>query len=381
MEDRIWLSPPTLTGEELDALKSALDSGWIAPMGPLVDRFEGRIAQLAGSAYAIATVTGTAAIHLGLRLLGVGPGDEVICPTLTFVASANPAQYLGARVVFVDSLPNDYHLDPMLVEQVLAGRQREGKLPKAVIVPHLYGLAAGVHVVKEICDHYGVPVLEDAAEALGVRLKDKPVGSFGSLAAFSFNGNKLVTTSAGGALVDNNEERHQRARFLAQQAREDGLDFQSTELGYNYRLSNLLAAVGLAQLESLKERIAARRALHQRYFERLGQLPGVYFMPPRKTCEPTRWLTTIQILPEENGGVTREVVQRALTSANIECRPVWKPLHLQPVYQNAEYVGGTHAETFFRNGLVLPSGALTDAQFDRVCGIIESCWQQAAKTA
>ena len=378
MKPRIWLSPPEQTGKELDHLKEALESNWLAPVGPKIDAFEEAMKTYVGREAALALNSGTSAIHLALRELGVKAGDTVVCPTLTYVATANPVRYLGAEPIFIDSAANDYHMDPSQLERCLAEYSREGKLPKAVIVAHIYGLAAPMKTLVEVCDHYGVPVIEDAAEALGVKLGDKQAGSFGQFSILSFNGNKLITTSSGGMLLSNDAEKIDHARSLAMQARVDKLDYQHAELGYNYRMSNLLAAVGMAQFEAIEEKIEGRIKVFEEYQKQLGEIPGITFMRERSKTRATRWLTTIHI-DEAVSGVSREIVQRALTSNNIESRPVWKPLHLQPLYEGSEFFGNENALNHFQTGLCLPSGnGMTPGQFSRIISTIEGCFKKVS---
>ncbi len=376
MKPRIWLSPPEQTGTELEQLKEALESNWLAPVGPKIDAFEEMVKTHVGREAAVALNSGTSAIHLALREVGVKPGDTVVCPTLTYVATANPVRYLGAEPIFIDAAANDYHMDASQLERCLAEYSREKKLPKAVIVAHIYGLAAPMKTLVEVCDHYGVPVIEDAAEALGVQLGEKQTGSFGQFSILSFNGNKLITTSSGGMLLTNDVEKADHIRALAMQARIDKLDYQHAELGYNYRLSNLLAAVGIAQFKHLEEKIEGRRKVYEDYQKQLGDIPGITFMRERNKTRATRWLTTIHI-DEEVSGVSREVVQRALTSNNIESRPVWKPLHMQPLYEGSTFYGNNNAEHHFKTGLCLPSGSnMTPGQFSRIVSTIEGCFKK-----
>jgi dTDP-4-amino-4,6-dideoxygalactose transaminase len=367
---RILLSPPHMAGEERRLLLEAFDSNWIAPLGPQVDAFERELAETVGARCAAALSSGTAALHLALRLVGVGPGDEVICPTLTFIATANPVIYQGARPVFVDVSPETWTLDPDLLEEELAERARNGRSAAAVIAVDLYGQCADYGALESICDRYRVPLLEDAAEALGSRYRDRRAGAFGRAGVFSFNGNKILTTSGGGALVSDDRELVDKARFLASQAREPFPHYQHEEIGYNYRLSNLLAAVGRGQLRGLGDRVADRRRLFLGYRRRLENLPGLTFMPEADYGRSNRWLTVVSI-DRRRFGADREEVRRALETRDIEARPVWKPLHLQPVFANAARRGGRIAEALFRDGLCLPSGSgLTDGQQDEICSVI-----------
>lgn len=371
---RILLSPPHMGDDERRLLLDAFDSNWIAPLGPHVDAFERELAEIVGVPHVAALSSGTAALHLALRLTGVGPGDEVIVPTLTFVASATAVTYQGATPVFVDVDPETWTLDPNLLEDLLEDRSQAGRAPAAVMPVDLYGQCADYEALEAICGRFGVPLVEDAAEALGASYESpegvRAAGSFGRAGVFSFNGNKILTTSGGGALVSHDGELIRRARFLATQARDDAPHYQHSTLGYNYRLSNLLAAVGRGQLRVLDDRVAARRANFEHYARGLGDLPGLTFMPEAPYNHASRWLTVIQIDPGEFGA-TREDVRLALEAENVEARPVWKPLHLQPVFEGAETVGGAVAERLFEHGLCLPSGsALTGDDRERICEIV-----------
>jgi pyridoxal phosphate-dependent aminotransferase EpsN len=372
MTDRIYLSPPYTGQMERDLVADAFDSNWIAPLGPHVDAFETELAERCGVTAAAALSSGTAALHLALLLSGVGPGDEVICPTLTFVATANPVLYVGATPVFVDSDPFTWTLDPDLLEAEIDSRAKARRLPKAVISVDLYGQCADYGRIGPICQRHDLTLIEDAAEALGSTAFGRPAGSFGSFGVLSFNGNKIITTSSGGALVSHDNEAITRARFLASQARDPAPHYQHSEVGYNYRLSNLLAAVGRGQLGTLDQRVAARRRNFDRYVAGLGDLPGIEFMPEAPYGTSNRWLTTLTIDPDAFGA-TREEVRLELEHHNIESRPLWKPMHLQPLYETSPMIGGSISERLFENGLCLPSGSsLTATQLDRVVEIIRS---------
>ena len=369
-DTRIFLSPPHMAEEERRLLLEAFDSNWIAPVGPQVDAFESELAETVGVPHAAALSSGTAALHLALRLVGVGPGDDVICPTLTFIATAAPVTYLGARPVFLDVSPETWTLDPELLAAELEERSEKGELPAAVIAVDLYGQCADYRALEELCDRHRVPLVEDAAEALGASYRDRSAGAFGRAAVFSFNGNKILTTSGGGALVSADPELVGRARHLASQAREPASHYQHAEIGYNYRLSNLLAAVGRGQLRVLESRVTARRRIFRGYRDRLGDLPGLAFLPEAEYGRSNRWLTVV-ILDRHRFGADRERVRRALEAHGIEARPVWKPLHLQPVFEDAPVRGGHVAEALFRDGLCLPSGtSLTEDQQDEICTVI-----------
>ena len=369
---RIYLSPPEVGPDERAMMLAAFDSNWIAPLGPDVDAFESELAHRVGVAHAAALSSGTAALHLALLQLGVGPGDEVVVPSFTFVATANAVKYLGAEPVFIDSHPDTWTIDPALVADELAERARRGNLPKAVVTVDLYGQSADYDPLLEICARYDIPLVADAAEALGATYRGRPCGSMGRAAIFSFNGNKIITTSGGGMLVSDDPELVERTRFLATQAREPFPHYEHTTVGYNYRLSNLLAALGRAQLRGLDSHIERRRAINRRYRDALGELSGVAFMPTADYGEPNYWLTCITIDPERFGA-DREAVRQALERENIEARPTWKPLHLQPVFAGRPMRGGAVTEAIFDQGLCLPSGsALTTGDQDRVTGIIAS---------
>jgi len=376
-EPRILLSTPHLGGDEERLMLEALRSNWVAPLGPMVDAFEAEFAERVGSPHAVALSSGTAALHLALIGLGVGPDDEVLVSTLTFAGSVNPIMYLGARPVLLDSEEESWNLDPGLLETVLANRARGGRLPKAVVPVHLYGQPANLPAIMAICDRYGVAVLEDAAESLGATCGDRDPGTFGRAGVFSFNGNKVITTSGGGMLVTEDAALATLARKLASQARDPAPHYQHSMVGYNYRLSNLLAALGRGQLRQLDQRVAARRAHFTAYQAALGDLPGVEFMPAAPWGEHSRWLTTLTLDPAT--GLTPAGVSATLDAAGIECRPVWKPMHLQPVFAGCEVIGGAVSEQLFRDGLCLPSGSnLTGDQRDRVIAVFRSACALAA---
>jgi len=353
---RVYLSPPDVGDDERRLLLDAFDSNWIAPLGPYVDAFERDLATQVGAGHAVALSSGTAALHLALLLFGVEPGDEVIVPTLTFVATANAAVYVGARPVLVDVDPATWQLDPDLVAQVLDDRRRSGKPPAAVVSVDLYGQCADYDRLGPLCTASGVPMIEDAAEALGASYRGRAAGSFGAAGVFSFNGNKIITTGGGGAMVTDSGELAARARHLAAQAREPVAHYEHQRLGFNYRMSNLLAAIGVAQLGGLAQRVARRRAVNQAYREGLADLPGVTFMPVDPAGEPNCWLSCVEIEPEAFGA-SRDDVRLALEALDVEARPTWKPLHLQPVFADADRVGGAVAEGIFERGLCLPSGS------------------------
>ena len=347
-------------------MEEAFASNWIAPLGPHVDAFEREFAAAIGAAHAAAVSSGTAALHLALRLLGVGPGDEVLCSTLTFVASANPIVYQGGLPVFVDSDPSTWNMDPALLAAELDGAASRGRPPRAVVLVHLYGQSADLDPILAACDRHGVPVVEDAAEALGSSYRGRSPGTRGRFGVFSFNGNKIITTSGGGMLVSPHAGEVERARFLATQARDPAPHYEHSTAGFNYRMSNVLAAIGRGQLRVLRDRVAARRRNFALYSEALCAQPGLSLMPEAPYGEASRWLTVIQVDPREFGA-TADDVRIQLERASIEARPVWKPMHLQPLFRDARRVGGAVAERLFRHGLCLPSGsALTDDERTRV---------------
>jgi dTDP-4-amino-4,6-dideoxygalactose transaminase len=373
--NRIYLSPPHMGEKEKELLLNAFDSNWIAPMGPHVDAFEREFCKTVGIPHAAALSSGTAALHLALLMLGVGQEDEVLVPTFTFAATANAVRYLGATPVFIDSDRDSWNVDPGLLEEELATNARRGKIPKAVIVVDLYGQCADYDRILPLCARYGVPVLEDAAEALGASYKGKPAGSFGVAAVFSFNGNKIITTSGGGMFVSLDATLVARARFLSQQARDPAPHYQHSEVGYNYRMSNLLAAVGRGQLQVLRDRVSKKRDIFCFYKRTLGDLPGISLMPIADYGKPNHWLTCILVDPA-GFGATREDICLALEKAHIESRPLWKPMHLQPVFKKFRLRGGSVSERLFRDGLCLPSGtALTDGDLERIAEIIRAVWR------
>ena len=364
---RLFLSPPDVGARERARLLEAFDSNWIAPLGPDVDAFEQEFAAFVGARAAAALSSGTAALHLALVLLGVGPGDDVLVPSLTFVASANAVAYVGARPVFLDSDRATWNVDPGLVEDELAARSRAGReQPAALIGVDLYGQCADWDPILASCAAYGVPVIEDAAEALGATYRGRPAGSFGALNVFSFNGNKIITTSGGGMLTADDPAAIERVRHLSTQAREPAPHYEHTEIGFNYRMSNLLAAVGRAQLEGLPAKVRRRREIKARYREAFAGVDGIGFMPDAATGQPTNWLTVVTVADPT-------AVRLHLESLDIEARPAWKPMHLQPLFADCERRGGAVAEEIFRTGLCLPSGSvMTDADVDRVvAGVLQ----------
>jgi pyridoxal phosphate-dependent aminotransferase EpsN len=352
---RIYLSPPDISPRDHASVDAVLTSNWVAPTGPALDSFESAVASRANCKYAVALNSGTAALHLALQILGVGSGDAVICPTFTFAASANPICYLGAEPIFVDSEPQTWNMDPVLLEQAL----KQDNNIKAVIVVHLYGQCADMKPILAICAKYDVPLIEDAAEALGASFCGRPAGSMGAFSFFSFNGNKIITTSGGGMLLSNDSESIEQARYLATQAREPVAHYEHKAVGYNYRMSNLLAGLGNSQLADLQRRIDIRRAHFEGYHAELSALPGIEFMPIVDPEAANYWLTCLTV-DSETSGSSRDALLAALEAVDIEARPLWKPLHLQPVFKEKTCYGGELAAGIFKGGLCLPSGSGMD---------------------
>lgn len=370
---RVYLSPPDVQSGDSESIQRAVDSGWVAPLGPEVDAFERDLAQVTGREHGVALSSGTAALHLALILNGVGSGHRVLVSTLTFSATANAIRYVGAQPVFVDAETETWNIDPGLLSEAL----EEGGEYAACVPVDIYGQCADYSRIEPLCASSGVPLIEDAAEALGASLGGRPAGSFGEMAALSFNGNKIITTSGGGALVTDEAEWAERARFLATQARDPAPHYQHSEIGYNYRMSNLLAALGRSQLADLDRRVAARRAHNAAYREGLADLPGVEFMPEAPESRSTFWLTCLTIDPIE-AGTDREKVRLHLESLDIESRPAWKPMHLQPVFTDCQVYGGNVSARLFADGLCLPSGSsLTDIDRDRVIGAVRSVFPES----
>ncbi len=366
MSQRILLSPPHMGEDERDLLLDAFDSNWIAPLGPHVDAFERELAAAVGMPHAAAVSSGTAALHLSLHMLGVSAGSDVLVATFTFVATANAVAYLGGRPVFIDSDPATWTIDVGLLTEELEERARTGRLPKAVVVVDLYGQCADYDPLLEACARFDVPVVEDAAEALGATYRGRAAGSFGVLGIFSFNGNKVITTSGGGMIVTESEALARRARFLSTQARDPGPAHEHSEIGFNYRLSNLLAAVGRGQLRNLADRVRRRRLNNDYYRRALADVPGIDFMPRAKYGEPMCWLTCITVDPDAFGATSADVRVR-LEEMDIESRPPWKPLHTQRAFAGAGYRGGDVASRCYSQGLCLPSGSsLATEDLDRV---------------
>jgi pyridoxal phosphate-dependent aminotransferase EpsN len=367
-------------GLEQEFVREAFESNWIAPLGPQVAEFEREFRELVRSGHSVALSSGTAALHLAFQHVGVGPGNEVLAPTLTFCATVNPAIYLGARPVFIDSERGSWNMDPVLVISALEDRARKGRLPKALVVVHLYGQCAEMDSILGACAEYGVPVIEDAAEALGASYRGRAPGTLGVAGVYSFNGNKVITTSGGGMLVSEDGDLVRHALKLATQAREPVPHYEHVEVGYNYRMSNVLAAIGRGQLRVLEERVEARRRNFFYYERALSDLPGVEFMPEAPWGRHSRWLTTLTIDPDESG-VDRESIRLALEEENIEARPVWKPMHEQRVFDGCEVYGGQVAGELFRNGLCLPSSSsLTEPQLERVVDAFRAAFARTRET-
>jgi len=372
-KSKIWLSSPHMGGNEQQYVKEAFDANWVAPLGPNVTGFETDLEQyLADDVFVGALSSGTAAIHLGLVLLGVQPGDEVLCQSMTFSASANPIAYLGATPIFVDSESETWNICPNALEEAIKDRINKGKKPKAIIAVHLYGMPFQVDAILAIANRYEIPILEDSAEALGSSYQGKKCGTFGALGVLSFNGNKIITTSGGGALVAHSKALKEKAVFLATQARDAAPHYQHSEIGYNYRLSNICAGIGRGQMEVLDAHVQLRRKMHAFYKSELDSVSGIrIFTEPSTDFYSNHWLSAIVIDPKKTNGKTRETLRLAFEAENIESRPLWKPMHLQPVFEKYPYYGGTLAANLFENGLCLPSGSnLTDADRSRIASVL-----------
>lgn len=361
MKDKIWLSSPHMGEMERVFVQEAFDTNWIAPLGPHVNGFEADLQVFTGAGHAAALSSGTAALHLALILLDVKAGDEVICQSFTFSASANPIAYQGATPVFVDSEKDTWNMSPEYLESAIKDRIAKGKKPKAIIAVHLYGMPAKMDEIIAVAKKYDIPVIEDAAEALGSHINGKLCGTFGKLNILSFNGNKIITTSGGGALLSEDAEMIAKARFLATQARDNAPHYQHSHIGFNYRMSNVVAAIGRGQMVVLNDRVAARRANYDRYVRLFGEINAkgyhIELLPEPEGFFSNRWLSTVTMDPEKNRGITREDVRLALEAENIESRPLWKPMHLQPVFADAPFYGDGTSERLFEQGLCLPSGS------------------------
>ena len=373
---RIYLSAPDIGEAERQNVLEAFATNWIAPVGPHIDAFESEFAKAVGANHAVALSSGTAALHLALRLAGVGAGDDVLCSSLTFIASASPITYLGAKPVFIDSEEVSWNMDPALACEVIEKKVKAGKTPKALVLVHLYGQSANIDPIKACCEKYGVKLIEDAAEALGTTYHQTSPGSHGLAGVHSFNGNKIITTSGGGMLVTPDAEFARQARYLATQARDPAPHYQHSTIGYNYRLSNVCAGIGRGQLSQLKHKVARRRAHFDAYSAAFKNLPGVVMQPEAPWGKSTRWLTCLTIDPKK-AGKSREDVRLALEQAGIESRPLWKPMHLQPVFASAEYYGRGVGDKLFADGLCLPSGSgMTDAERAEVIDYVRKVFPQ-----
>ena len=367
MENRIWLSSPHMSGNEMKYINEAFETNWIAPLGPNVTSFENELATYLNIKNVAVLNSGTAAIHLALIILDIKPGDEVISSSFTFSATVNPIVYQGAVPILIDSEEDSWNMSPELLEKAIMERLEHGKKPKAIILVHLYGMPAKIVDILDIAKKYNIPIIEDAAEALGSKYDGKFCGTFGDIGILSFNGNKIITTSGGGALISDNEEYVKKARFLSTQARDNAPHYQHSQIGYNYRMSNILAGIGRGQLEVINERVAARRSNFQYYLNNLSHVKGITFLYENKSCFSNRWLTTILVDPKNIGDTSREDIRKDLEKLNIETRPLWKPMHLQPIFKNyPNYSNGT-SENLFSLGLCLPSGSqLTNDDLNRV---------------
>ncbi len=369
VQERIFLSPPHMGGTEIDYVMQAFKSNYIAPTGPQLAQFEQAFSNLTGMKHCVAVASGTAAMHLVLRTLGVKAGDNVLASSLTFIGSVSPIAFLDAKPVFVDCDASTWTMDPNLVADAIKQLKAKGRLPAAVVPTDLYGQSSDVDALRAICDPEGIPVVVDSAEALGATYRGESAGKRGRAAIFSFNGNKIITTSGGGMLATDDERIANRCKHLSTQAREPFLHYEHAEVGYNYRMSNVLAGIGIGQLEVLAERVNRKRVIFDRYVAELGGLPGISFMPEADYGRSTRWLTVALVDSDKFGSTPNEIIA-ALDAENIESRPVWKPMHMQPAFAGCATVGGAVSERFFRDGICLPSGTLmTDEQQARVCSI------------
>jgi dTDP-4-amino-4,6-dideoxygalactose transaminase len=375
---KIWLSSPHMGGTEQDFINQAFEANWVAPLGPNVNGLEHDLEQYLGGEVNVAALSsGTAAIHLGLILLGVKAGDEVICQSFTFSASANPILYQGAIPIFIDSEKETWNLCPIALENAIINRIKEGKTPKAIIAVHLYGVPYLIEAVRKVADKYGIPILEDSAEALGSTYKGQFCGTFGDLGVLSFNGNKIITTSGGGALVAKTSAHKEKAVFFATQSRDQAPHYQHSEIGYNYRMSNICAGIGRGQMEVLDAHVSLRRDMHAFYVLLFQSIPGVtVFTAPSDDYVPNYWLSAITIDPTKTNGITRETLRLALEAENIESRPLWKPMHLQPIFAQYPYYGSNVAQTLFDNGLCLPSGSnLTEDDRERIATAVRAVFK------
>jgi dTDP-4-amino-4,6-dideoxygalactose transaminase len=375
-KQKIWLSSPHISGKELEYVQEAFRDNWIAPLGPHVNAFELGLCERTGAKHCAVLSSGTCALHLALILLGVQQGDVVFCQSMTFSASANPIAYQGAEPVFIDSEGDSWNMDPVLLEKAIQATLEASKVPKAIIAVHLYGMPAKMEKINTIALKYNIPVIEDAAEALGSSINNQPCGNLAQFGILSFNGNKIITTSGGGALLGNDATLIEKARYLSTQARDPAPHYQHSEIGYNYRMSNVLAGIGRGQLEVLSDRVEARRNNFERYTNYFNQWNAkgfdIQFQPEREGAYSNRWLTCILVDPDKNNGLTRETIRLALDAENIESRPLWKPMHQQPIFASStSFLNGT-SDRLFANGLCLPSGSnLTEPDFDRIFSVLD----------
>lgn len=369
---KIYLSSPHMGDEELKNVQDAFATNWISPAGPYIQQFEDDLAKYCGTAGAAVVQSGTAAIHLALRLIGIQPNDKVVCQSFTFIGSSNPILYEKAWPIFIDSEEETWNMCPEALEEALMACQNKGEMPRAIIVVHLYGMPAKMKEIMAVANQYNIPVIEDAAEALGSTIDGKACGSFGDFGILSFNGNKIITTSGGGAILSNNLNALKKARFLATQAKDNAPHYEHSEMGYNYRMSNIAAAIGVGQLKVLVERIAARRENHQFYSDLLKDIHGIQFLQEPVGYFSNRWLSCI-VIDAEKVGVTPETLRLHLKKENIESRPLWKPMHLQPLFKSSSYVGANIAEKLFKTGLCLPSGSnLTLNEKERIASQLKT---------
>lgn len=381
---KIWLSSPHMGGNELSYIQEAFESNWVAPLGPNVNGLENDLQEYLGhSSFVGALSSGTAAVHLGLILLDVKAGDEVLCQSMTFSASANPIVYLGATPVFIDSEIDTWNLCPIALEEAILDRIAKGKNPKAIVAIHLYGVPYKIDEVRAVADQYEIPILEDSAEAIGSSYKGRKCGTFGDIGVFSFNGNKVITTSGGGVIITKTKALKDKALFFATQSRDEAPHYQHSEIGYNYRMSNICAGIGRGQMEVLEEWVKLRRKMHAFYVDLFKGIPGVsVFTALNEDYFANYWLSSILVEPQLTGGIDRETIRLAFEAENIESRPLWKPMHLQPIFKNYPYYGTAVAETLFEKGLCLPSGSnLTDADRVRISDVINSLFHKSRDTS
>lgn len=377
MKTKIWLSSPHMGGDEQAFVKEAFDQNWIAPLGPNVNGFEEDLQNYNNVNAVAALSAGTAALHLAMILLGVKAGDEVIASSFTFSATVNPITYLGATPVLVDSEEDTWNMSPLLLEKAIKERIANGKKPKAIMVVHLYGMPAKIKEIVDVASRYNIPLVEDAAEALGSKYQGQALGTFGKMGVYSFNGNKIITTSGGGALASNDTDLIVKSRFLATQARDAAPHYQHTHIGYNYRMSNITAGIGRGQMKVLDDHIALRRQNHMFYQEIFKEMEGVtVFTEPSEDYYSNHWLSCVVVDPSKTGGISREDLRLAMEKENIECRPLWKPMHMQPVFADCPFYGDGTAERLFETGLCLPSGSnMTDEDRERIAAVLKDVFK------